>query len=623
MNLICAGDLQVLWDKTTLRYISVSGVEVIRMIYPALRIEGWLTVEPEIVKTESEFYDRSFRITVQCRYQSEGVDFEAIYKISGSPDNTLCFEMEGTALTAFKKNRIGFCVLHPIGNTRGQKCTIVHSNGDVNESTFPYYISPHQPFKDIAEMHWQIPGCISAGLYFTGDIFEMEDQRNWTDNSYKTYCTPLDAPYPVWMEKGEKIFQKVELKVKLEQSISPLAGDSVYIDVYPEQKIQFPKIGIGRSSRAEPILDEEIDIIKKIPFDHYRVDLYLFENNWADTANFACNEAEKLGFLVEFALFFDSHAEQQLSRFITWMELARPKVAMIHLFDKELQATPGFLLQTIVTALRDRFPGIRIGAGTNANFAQLNRTEINTDSIDYLTFSIHPQEHAFDDLSLIENMEAQKYTVESLGHRYGKKDLVISPVTLRRRFNANIENFERASDNSLLPSQVDPRQLSIFAALWTLGSLKYLSEQGSSGITYYETIGERGLFQGSFPTRWPGEFRSFPGMIFPVYHLLRFILHRKDAQIIRSRSSDPLSAEVLVLNTMNGQVFIIANFRNCATNIHFKNLKSETIHTHIDNSNYFLSTLNSGWMDRIPGKKIRLDKPVTLTPCSLNFFCCQ
>ena len=33
-------------------------------------------------------------------------------------------------------------------------------------------------------------------ISFTGDLFEMEDQRNWTDASYKTYSTPLRIPYP-------------------------------------------------------------------------------------------------------------------------------------------------------------------------------------------------------------------------------------------------------------------------------------------------------------------------------------------------------------------------------------------------------------------------------------------
>ena len=35
------------------------------------------------------------------------------------------------------------------------------------------------------------PGGGEIVIRFEGDLFEMEDQRNWTDASYKTYSTPL------------------------------------------------------------------------------------------------------------------------------------------------------------------------------------------------------------------------------------------------------------------------------------------------------------------------------------------------------------------------------------------------------------------------------------------------
>ena len=46
-----------------------------------------------------------------------------------------------------------------------------------------------------------------------GDTFEMEDQRNWTDASYKTYVRPLALPWPYLIAKGETIDQKVTLTV--------------------------------------------------------------------------------------------------------------------------------------------------------------------------------------------------------------------------------------------------------------------------------------------------------------------------------------------------------------------------------------------------------------------------
>ena len=46
-------------------------------------------------------------------------------------------------------------------------------------------------------------------LTMRGDIFEMEDQRNWSDASFKTYCTPLALPFPVEIDAGTAVTQEV------------------------------------------------------------------------------------------------------------------------------------------------------------------------------------------------------------------------------------------------------------------------------------------------------------------------------------------------------------------------------------------------------------------------------
>ncbi len=37
-----------------------------------------------------------------------------------------------------------------------------------------------------------------------------------------------------------------------------------------------PLIGIGRSTRPSPLTEDEMKILRKLRFDHYRADLYLF-----------------------------------------------------------------------------------------------------------------------------------------------------------------------------------------------------------------------------------------------------------------------------------------------------------------------------------------------------------
>ena len=40
----------------------------------------------------------------------------------------------------------------------------------------------------------------------------MEDQRNWTDASFKTYSTPLRIPYPVEVAPGQDPVQAVTMR---------------------------------------------------------------------------------------------------------------------------------------------------------------------------------------------------------------------------------------------------------------------------------------------------------------------------------------------------------------------------------------------------------------------------
>ena len=60
--------------------------------------------------------------------------------------------------------------------------------------------------------HEPLPG-LRVACRMEGDTFEMEDQRNWPDASYKTYVRPLALPWPYTIAKGEKLSQRVALDV--------------------------------------------------------------------------------------------------------------------------------------------------------------------------------------------------------------------------------------------------------------------------------------------------------------------------------------------------------------------------------------------------------------------------
>ena len=615
--LLNAGRLQMYFSKGALRYISTGSNELIRMIYAAVRDRNWLTIAPLIRDQKIEKNENSFRISFSCLYQSGEINFSADYVIEGRDDNSIVFTMDGMALETFEKNRIGFCVLHPIRNCAGINCIIEHSDGSSEQSLFPEVISPHQIFSDIRSMKW-ISEKASCKLDFEGDVFETEDQRNWTDASYKTYSTPLSVPYPAIMEKGTMIHQRVSLNVNGSFINPESVSDKINVKLFPEESFRLPAIGICQTTRSSPLSAAEVKIIRAIRFDHYRVDLHLFRSGWQFKAERGFQETLDLGFRLELALFFDDNTVQQFNNFKDWYLRRRLPVESILLYHKSLPTVPDSLVREIIPVLREKNPDVRIAAGTNANFAELNRNRPGDTGNDSVCYSIHPQEHASDNLTLVENLEAQAYSVLSAKAFSVNKGVIISPVTIQRRFNANNAYFELPPSKEA-PPQIDSRQMSLFGACWTAISLKYLCEQKAESITYYETAGERGVFQGEYDSAWPEVFPAVKGLIFPVYHVFRFLMENKDLKLVKSISTNPLIIDCLALSNGKQARIILVNFSMSVRTVQLECCSGLFRMRTLSAASFSEAALNYRWTGIENEKTIKSQNSFELDPCSVNF----
>ena len=109
-----AGSLKLVYSHGCIRYISANGSELLRNLYSAVRDRNWGTLIPEITDEKICSTDNEFEISYTARYTNAEIDFVAEYRIEGRADNRVVFIMKGRALRSFLKNRIGFCVLHPL-----------------------------------------------------------------------------------------------------------------------------------------------------------------------------------------------------------------------------------------------------------------------------------------------------------------------------------------------------------------------------------------------------------------------------------------------------------------------------------------------------------------------------
>jgi len=175
-----AGPLSLVLENGALRYLTLGDQEVVRGVYAALRDHDWATIEPRFTRYHVDDGGDSFSATFSAEHREREIEFVWEGKIEGTVEGTVTFSFDGEARSTFRRNRIGFCVLHPM-EAAVSAVTVEHPDGQVEQGAFPEAISPHQPFFDIVSIRQSVSPEAGIQVSFEGDIFEMEDQRNCRD----------------------------------------------------------------------------------------------------------------------------------------------------------------------------------------------------------------------------------------------------------------------------------------------------------------------------------------------------------------------------------------------------------------------------------------------------------
>ena len=140
--------------------------------------------------------------------------------ITGEASGRLTMEAVGEALTDFATNRTGFVVLHP-SEAAGGRLTIRHSDGEYRGDSVSRGDQPRPAGLRYFRAHARARAGVSCTVEMEGDAFEMEDQRNWADASFKTYIRPLSKPRPYIIARGQKDRQRITVTIKATALVKP------------------------------------------------------------------------------------------------------------------------------------------------------------------------------------------------------------------------------------------------------------------------------------------------------------------------------------------------------------------------------------------------------------------
>ncbi len=553
-----AGPLSLLLANGELVSIRFGEREAIRRIYVAVRDRNWGTLPAVFSEVRQEIGPDAFRITFLADHRQGEIHFSWRGTIAGERDGTIRYGMDGLAHTTFLKNRIGFCVLHPDASA-GARCRIVHAGGPPEESRLPEAISPYQPFKDLRAFSHEIAPGQWAELELEGDVFEMEDQRNWTDASFKTYCTPLHIPFPAEITAGSRVTQSITLHVPGAAGTGRSApAPPVYALDAAAARRPLPPVGLGQASHGQPLGARELALLRALRPAHLRVDLILSDPGFEENLRRASRDAAALEAELEVAVVVTDSARAELDRLVRVLAQVPCRIARWLVFHAGEPSTSERWVAVAREVLSPARPGVAVAAGAKAYFTELNRGPRPTFA-DQVVFSVNPQIHAFDDGSLVETLRMQRLAVENAARLSGGKPIVVSPVTLRPRFNAVATGPVAPPAPGELPEQVDPRQMSLFGAAWTVGSLANLAASGAASLTYYETSGWRGVVETPAGSSVPARFASLPGCAFPLYHVLADLGDCSGGVVVAGESRAPLRLEGITLEKSGHRRTLLAN----------------------------------------------------------------
>lgn len=206
-----AGPVRLKLADGEIRYLYVGPKEIIRRVYFGVRDDQWQTALPRFTEYRVEDQQDHFTVHVAAVCQRGAVDYRWTGTITGSPDGTIEFEAGGAPMVDFASNRIGLCVLYGMPSLIEQQFETESVQGGTVKGQFPRLVSPTLVAKQYRKLTYTADKGLTVSTTLQGAIFDMEDQRNWGDTSWKAYA-PLPYAYKQ-LKKGQELREKVTIRI--------------------------------------------------------------------------------------------------------------------------------------------------------------------------------------------------------------------------------------------------------------------------------------------------------------------------------------------------------------------------------------------------------------------------
>ncbi|MEI8266152.1 MAG: hypothetical protein WCI59_10455 [Betaproteobacteria bacterium] len=410
-------------------------------------------------------------------------------------------------------NRIGLCLLHPLAQA-GARVEVLHHDGRTTRASLPSLVSPWPPLSGIATLRIALGRGLWAVAEFEGDSFELEDQRNNADASFKTYARSNFLPRPFVLAPGERVRQSVRLCIQRRRwaTSAHRPADAAPALLRPRQVDEDPG----------PL---DLSNLSAGPARAFELGLAIEAGDLRSPLASAARVAPLAPDVLHLGLHPREPPSDRQLRVVARMLKAAGAQLRLDLLDlaapQDLQALPP-LAQRLraagvepravgvfpssaqaVQAAREAFCGAHVGGGTADFFVQLNRMD-RLPSLDFLAFTVCPTVHQADDCTVMSSVHALPGMLQTLRVRHPAVPVAIGPsrIAARRSPLGLLAPFSEAGPAPLASS--DARDRTVWGTAWAVAQVAAALASGAQAATVmrWADVARHG--------RWPGA-GALPG----------------------------------------------------------------------------------------------------------------
>ncbi|MDF1777059.1 MAG: hypothetical protein P1V13_13560 [Rhizobiaceae bacterium] len=524
---IAAGDISAIIDAGALRCVAYGPLELVRQIDFPVRDQNWGTLPPKVTRETFEEQPDGFRYQRHFEVDDGALSCSVTYQLRS--DGTVHAIGEATAARDFITNRTGFTLLHPIAGVAGKPVVVTTSAGTVQAETMPETISPAQPIKDIAGLAFSMDG-VSLDIAFSGDVFEMEDQRNWSDASFKTYSRPLVEPFAYVIKAGTTIRQDIHLRIT-GRPVPVKTGEAEPVQIGPALDEALPDILLAAQAGWLP------DSAGTKVLAASGLSALLLRTTADDAATDLTRAGAALQALsgsldLEIVLEDNAPALPQLERVASACRDAgcRPRhlIALPKAYLKSYQPggqwPDGLSPYDAYVAARQAFPDARIGSGMLSNFTEFNRCRPDGLPLDFMTHGNAAIVHAADDASVAQTIETLPDIFRSARAIGANRSYRLGLAAIGMRSNPYGDAVSPNPDQIRLTMATwDPRARALFGAAWAAAALAKTEGFAIEAMALTAPIGPFGILAAPGPVARPWFDDHEEASVYPIFHALRFV----------------------------------------------------------------------------------------------------